>query len=82
MAEQGRKLMAVIGVAVASLDKLEAIVPAVQALGRQHVGYGVRPAHYDTVGVALPWTLGQGLRRRLPHRCALRGLTSIQFLPP
>ena len=32
-----------------------------QALGRRHAGYGVRPEHYDTVGAALLWTLEQGL---------------------
>ncbi len=61
MAEQGRKLMAMIGLAVASLDRLETIVPAVQQLGRRHATYGVHPAHYDTVASALLWTLGQGL---------------------
>jgi hemoglobin-like flavoprotein len=61
MQEQGRKLMAMIGTAVANLDKLETIVPAVQALGRRHAGYGVPPASYDTVAAALLWTLGQGL---------------------
>jgi len=40
---------------------LEQLVPAVQALGRRHGGYGVKPAHYDMVGAALLWTLGQGL---------------------
>jgi hemoglobin-like flavoprotein len=61
MPEQGRKLMAMIGTAVANLDKLETIVPAVQALGRRHAGYGVPAESYDTVGAALLWTLGQGL---------------------
>ena len=61
MAAQGKKLMQTIGVAVASLDKLGEVVPAVQALGRRHVGYGVTDAHYDTVGAALLWTLEQGL---------------------
>jgi hemoglobin-like flavoprotein len=61
MAEQGRKLMSMIGVAVANLGKLDVIVPAVRDLGRRHVGYGVRQAHYDTVGTALVWTLEQGL---------------------
>jgi len=61
MAEQGRKLMAMINTAVNGLDALDAIVPAVQAMGVRHAGYGVRNAHYDTVGVALLWTLGQGL---------------------
>src|SRR5205085_2661049 len=59
--EQGAKLMAMIGTAVAGLDRLETIVPAVQALGKRHVGYGVQAAHYDTVAAALLWTLEQGL---------------------
>lgn len=61
MKEQGRKLMQMLAVAVNGLDRLEEIVPAVQALGRRHVGYGVQDSHYDTVGEALLWTLQQGL---------------------
>ncbi len=61
MTEQGRKLMQMLAVAVNSLNNLDAIVPAVQALGERHVGYGVQPSDYDTVGSALIWTLGQGL---------------------
>ncbi len=61
MAEQGRKLMAMINTAVNGLNRLSEIVPAVQALGRRHVGYGVKEAHYKTVGAALLWTLEQGL---------------------
>jgi hemoglobin-like flavoprotein len=61
MAEQGRKLMSMIGVAVANLGRLDAIVPTVRELGRRHAGYGVQQSHYDTVGTALVWTLEQGL---------------------
>jgi hemoglobin-like flavoprotein len=32
---------------------LDQIVPAVQALGRRHAGYGVREPHYATVGRGL-----------------------------
>ena len=35
--------------------------PALEALGRQHVGYGVEDRHYGLVGEALLWTLEQGL---------------------
>src|SRR5262249_54474334 len=59
--EQGKKLMQMIAVAVSKLDKLDELVPAVEALGRRHAGYGVQDAHYDTVGTALLWTLEQGL---------------------
>jgi hemoglobin-like flavoprotein len=61
MPEQGRKLMSMIGVAVANLDNLEAIIPAVQQLGARHAGYGVPNDSYTTVGAALLWTLEQGL---------------------
>jgi hemoglobin-like flavoprotein len=61
MAAQRKILMQTLTVVVKSLDKLDQIVPAVQALGRRHAGYGVREAHYATVGEALLWTLEQGL---------------------
>lgn len=61
MREQGRKLMMMIGTAVAGLSDLPRLVPAVQALGKRHAGYGVLPQHFDTVGSALLWTLEQGL---------------------
>jgi hemoglobin-like flavoprotein len=61
MPEQGKKLMQMITVAVKGLDDLGTLVPAVQALGRRHGGYGVVDSHYETVGTALLWTLGQGL---------------------
>jgi len=59
--EQGRKLMTMIGLAVNGLTRLDAIIPAVQELGRRHADYGVQPAHYATVASALLWTLERGL---------------------
>src|SRR3954454_8396857 len=53
MTEQGKKLMQTLTVAVRSLNRLDTIVPAVQALGRRHGGYGVTDQHYVTVGAAL-----------------------------
>jgi nitric oxide dioxygenase len=61
MTEQRRKLMAVLGMVVKALPKLDRIVHKVQALGRRHAAYGVRPEHYPLVGSALLWTLEQGL---------------------
>ncbi len=61
MKSQGKKLMSMINTAVSSLDKLDTILPAVQDLGKRHVGYGVKDEDYDTVAVALLWTLEQGL---------------------
>ena len=61
MAEQRKKLMQTLAVAVAALDKLETLRPALEALGKRHVDYGVEDHHYDLVGRALLWTLQQGL---------------------
>ena len=61
MSEQRKKLMQILGVAVSSLNNLEAIVPAVQDLGRRHVKYGVQPLHYNTVAEAILWMLEQTL---------------------
>lgn len=61
MTEQGRKLMATLGVAVNALDNLDELIPVLQNLGKGHVAYGVQDAHYETVGAALLWTLEQGL---------------------
>jgi hemoglobin-like flavoprotein len=59
--DQGKKLMSTLKVAVQSLDRLDALIPTVQALGRRHLAYGVRDEHYDTVGACLLWTLEKGL---------------------
>lgn len=68
LAEQKRKLMAMLGTAVQGLSSPAVLMPAVQALGRRHVGYGVKDAHYDTVGAALLWTLEQGLGDAFDHK--------------
>ena len=61
MAHQRKKLLQIIGTAVASLERLDALVPVVEDLGRRHAGYGVQDKHYDSVGAALLWTLERGL---------------------
>jgi nitric oxide dioxygenase len=61
MTEQRQKLMAMLSVAVANVRDLSKIAEAVQALGRRHVSYGVKPEDYSTVGAALIATLEKGL---------------------
>jgi hemoglobin-like flavoprotein len=61
LGEQKRKPMAMIATAVGGLHNLDALVPAVKALGARHVGYGAKPQHYAVVGEALLWTLERGL---------------------
>src|SRR3984885_7515804 len=53
MTEQGRKLMATLGVVVNSLGNLEAVLPAASALAKRHVDYGVKAEDYTPVGAAL-----------------------------
>lgn len=61
LAQQGRKLMQMIGMAVSGLERWESFTPMLMALGRRHEDYGVRKEDYATVGAALLWTLEQGL---------------------
>jgi|SRR5215475_9550221 len=61
MAQQKRKLLSALTLVVRSLHTPHMILEPVKALGRKHVAYGVKPAHYDTVGAALVRTLQKGL---------------------
>jgi hemoglobin-like flavoprotein len=58
---QKKKLMAMLGTAVAGLSRIDTLLPAVRALGQRHVGYGVSAEQYVPVGAALLWTLEKGL---------------------
>jgi hemoglobin-like flavoprotein len=60
-ADQRRRVMTMIGVAVTGLTRVDTIAPVLRNLGARHVDYGVRDEHYATVGAALLWTLEQGL---------------------
>ena len=59
--EQGEKLMTMLGVIVNGLNRVSDLLPVVADLGRRHAKYGVKEKDYDTVGVALLWTLEKGL---------------------
>jgi hemoglobin-like flavoprotein len=61
MAEQRRKLIAMLATVVNGLGDLNSILPAASALAKRHVGYGVEATHYAVVGNALLWTLERGL---------------------
>jgi hemoglobin-like flavoprotein len=61
MAEQRRKLIAMLATVVGGLGDLPSILPAASALAKRHVDYGVTASHYALVGGALLWTLERGL---------------------
>ncbi len=97
MRVQEQKFMQMLTTIVASMDPLEGVIPVVWPMGKRHVGYGVRPEHYVTVGSALLETLeaelGAGVSRRalrrverrlrppLPHHAACRR-HSLKQNPP
>jgi hemoglobin-like flavoprotein len=61
MVAQGHKVMRMFAEIVHNLDQPETLVAEVADLGRRHVGYGVQDHQYDSVGIALLWTLERGL---------------------
>ena len=61
MAEQRKKLMQTLSVVVTSIDRLDRTRPAIEELGSRHGAYAVRHDHYESVGAARLWALGQGL---------------------
>jgi hemoglobin-like flavoprotein len=61
MEAQGRKVMGMFAEIVRTLDRPEELIAEVADLGRRHVHYGVQDSQYDSVGIALLWTLEQGL---------------------
>lgn len=61
LAAQRVKLMAVLRLVVASLDRLGPMLPTIEDLARRHVRYGVSARHYPSVGLALVWALDRSL---------------------
>ena len=61
LAEQKKKLIAMLATVVNGLDKLDTVLPAASKLAKNHVGYGVKARDYQPVGAALLWTLEKGL---------------------
>lgn len=58
---QSAKLVDMLSMIVGRLDRLDELTEDIKQLALRHVGYGVRASHYKSVGIALLWTLQQGL---------------------
>jgi hemoglobin-like flavoprotein len=58
---QARKLISMLTMIVSRLQMIGEVADEISALGRRHVGYGVKPGDYTTVGQALIWMLEQRL---------------------
>jgi hemoglobin-like flavoprotein len=61
MDAQYLKLMDMLNSMVINLDKLDELTGEISAMAKRHEGYGVKPEHYEPVGLALLWTLKTGL---------------------
>jgi nitric oxide dioxygenase len=72
--------MTTLAVVVNGLTNLEMILPAASSLARRHVSYGVKPAHYASVGEALLWTLEKGLGDAWNAQTASAWATAYQTL--
>lgn len=59
MRSQGEKLISMLQMIVSNLENLDRLLPTVRQLGQRHVNYGVKDAHYATVGQALIEALQQ-----------------------
>jgi len=62
MTQQRQLLMKMIGAAVAHLERVDELLPALHDLGRRHAGYGVRDEDYEPVGAALLAKLAEAFR--------------------
>jgi nitric oxide dioxygenase len=61
MDEQRKQLLIALGLAVASLDRFDDILPSLRLLGSKYRSIGVEEYHYGAVGESLLWTLKQSL---------------------
>jgi hemoglobin-like flavoprotein len=62
MKTQGTMLMTTLELAVSSLDDMESILPAVQALGERHSSYGVKADYYPFAKESFLWALEKHLK--------------------
>ncbi len=80
MEEQGRKLMTMLRMVIAGLDRLETLVPAIEQLGAHHHSYGVLAEDYATVAAALLLTLEHSLGEHWTPEVAGAWVSAYQLL--
>jgi hemoglobin-like flavoprotein len=61
---QARKLTDMLGVLIILLERPEKLEAELRAMGARHKGYGVKDAHYETVGRALLGMLSEVIGKR------------------
>ena len=77
---QGRKFMDSLEYTVASLENPQALIPALEAMGRRHVTYGTKPGHYATIVTALLQTLGECLEKEFTPAVKAAWRLALEFV--
>ena len=77
---QGRKFMDSLEYTVASLENPQALIPALEAMGRRHVTYGTKPGHYATVVQALLQTLDECLEKEFTPAVEAAWRRALEFV--
>jgi nitric oxide dioxygenase len=62
--EQYKKLVDMLNIMVARLDRPTDMLPLLEQLGTRHRQYGVKSEHYIAIGQVLLWKLKSGLGDR------------------
>lgn len=71
---QSKKLIDMLDLIVRRLDNLAPLANEIKEMAKRHVGYGVKPKHYQEVGEALIWTLKKGLDKDWNHETEIAWL--------
>ena len=66
ISEQGMRFMSTLEVVVRYLDDPEALRPHLELLAKGHAAYGVKPEHFQPMGVALLWSIQDPLGDKFP----------------
>jgi nitric oxide dioxygenase len=69
-AQQRQKFLDELAAIVAAITDLDRLLERTRPLGERHAGYGVRPSHYEPVGIALVGALGDALGERFTTEVA------------
>jgi hemoglobin-like flavoprotein len=65
MEDQYRKLFDMLNTIIERLEKIDELKGDIVDMAKRHEGYGVKPQHYNMVGIALLWTLQKRLGTEL-----------------
>lgn len=80
MEQQYIKLVDMLTSIIIHLDKPQDISDDIASMAKRHIGYGVKPGHYEMVGNALLWTLEVALEKEWTEEVKEAWTTCYQSL--